>query len=110
MKINEQDLQRAAGEIGLSPSQAEALWQQLKTGSEVEAHFEAAQVGYYFGAVLVIGAMGWFMTNGWDSFPGWQLSAIAIGYASVFFLAGNSFGPSPSFGFPPVCWLPWVFA
>jgi hypothetical protein len=63
VKIDEQDLQRAADRVGLSPGQAEALWQQLKASSEVEAHFEAAHVGYYFGALLVIGAMGWFMTN-----------------------------------------------
>lgn len=57
-------------------------------------------MGYYFGALLVIGAMGWFMTNGWDSFRGWQLSAIAIGYASVFFLAGRQLWSQPFFRIP----------
>ena len=100
MKINEQDLQRAAVETGLSTGQAHALWQRLQTRSEVEAHFGPAHVGYYFGALLVIGAMGWFMTNGWDSFQGWQLFAIAGGYAAVFFLAGKLLWPQPLFRIP----------
>lgn len=86
--------------MGLSPGQGRALWVRLQTRSEVEAHFEPAHVGYYFGALLVIGAMGWFMTNGWDSFRGWQLFVIAGGYAAVFFLAGRQLWSQPLFRIP----------
>ena len=95
MKINEQDLTRAALETGLSAEHAQAVWRQLQTRSEVEEHFEPAHVGYYFGALLVIGAMGWFVTKGWDSFRGWQLFAIASGYAAAFFLAGKRLWSQP---------------
>lgn len=100
MKISEQDLQRAAQETGLSTEQAQALWRQLQIRSDAEAHFGAAHVGYYFGALLVIGAMGWFMTNGWDSFAGWQVFAIASAYAAVFVLAGRWLWPSTLFRIP----------
>lgn len=100
MKISEQELECAALETGLSREHAHALWRQLKTKSEVEAHFEPAHVGYYFGALLVIGAMGWFVTNGWDSFRGWQLFMIAGGYATVFFLAGKQLWPRSLFRIP----------
>jgi hypothetical protein len=100
MNINEEDLRHAALRTGLSSEQAQSLWQQLQARSEVEAHFGAIHVGYYFGALLVIGAMGWFMTNGWDSFAGWQVSAIAAGYAAVFFLAAWWLWPQKLFRIP----------
>jgi hypothetical protein len=100
VRISQQDLERAAPDAGLSPEQAQALWRELKARSEVEAHFEPAHVGYYFGALLVIGAMGWFMTRGWDSFRGWQLFAIACGYAVVFLLAGRQLWSQPLFRIP----------
>jgi hypothetical protein len=100
MNINEEELRQAALQTGLSSEQAQSLWQQLQTGSEVEAHFGAIHVGYYFGALLVIGAMGWFMTNGWDSFAGWQVSVIATGYAAVFFLAARWLWPQKLFRIP----------
>ena len=100
MKIIEQELERAVMETGLSRDHAQAIWRKLHTHSEVEAHFEYAHVGYYFGALLVIGAMGWFMTNGWDSFRGWQLFAIAAGYAAVFSIVGRQVWTQPLFRIP----------
>lgn len=100
MKISKQQLERAAVVTGLSSEQSQAIWQQLETRSDVEAHFEPAHVGYYFGALLVIGAMGWFMTNGWDSFQGWELFAIASGYAAIFLLVGRWLWLQPLFKIP----------
>ena len=42
MKFNEQELRRAALESGLSAEQTQALWQQLQTRSDAEAHFGPA--------------------------------------------------------------------
>jgi hypothetical protein len=100
MKISKQELERAAIETGLSSEHAQAIWQQLETRPEMEAHFEPAHVAYYFGALLVIGAMGWFMSKGWDSFRGWQLFAIASGYAAIFLLVARSLWPQPLFKIP----------
>ncbi len=100
VKINEQELQRAVVATGLSREHAQAIWRQLQTESDAQAHFEPAHVGYYFGALLVIGAMGWFMTNGWDSFAGWELFAIAGGYAAVFLFTGWMLRSKPLFQIP----------
>jgi hypothetical protein len=100
MKIGEHDLERAAAEAGLSAEQSHAIWQRLQTRSELEGHFEPAHVGYYFGALLVIGAMGWFITDGWDTFKGWQLATIAAGYAAVFVLVARHLWRKPLFKIP----------
>ena len=100
MKINERELERAVVAAGLSADQSRTIWQKLQLRSQEEAHFEPAHVGYYFGALLVIGAMGWFMTQGWDGFTGWQLAAIAIGYAAVFILVGRQLWGKTLFRIP----------
>ncbi|MGH9522276.1 MAG: hypothetical protein ACRD3E_07065 [Terriglobales bacterium] len=89
MRISEQDLTDAAVQCGLTPTQAHGLWLELETKPTIDGRFEPAHVGYFFGALLVIGAMGWFMTRGWDSFRGWQLSIISAGYAAIFLIAGT---------------------
>jgi len=88
MKITQQELESACARAGLSPDETRAVWAELEAKSAVEARFEPAHIAYFFGALLVIGAMGWFMTNGWDSFEGWQLSAISVGYAAIFLIVG----------------------
>ena len=97
LRISERQLERAVVEVGLSPDQSRSIWLCLQTKSEVEAHCEPAHVGYYFGALLVIGAMGWFITDGWNTFRGWQLTTIAAGYAAVFFLVGRRLWIKPLF-------------
>lgn len=100
MRISERQLERAVVEVGLSPDQSHAIWLRLQARSEVEVHFEPAHVGYFFGALLVIGAMGWFITEGWDTFKGWQLATIAAGYAAIFFLVGRGLWLKPLFRIP----------
>lgn len=89
IKIGEKQLQNAVIESGCTASQAATIWQRLQESSQQQSRFEPAHVGYFFGALLVIGAMGWFITDGWDNFKGWQLATIATGYAAVFVLVGR---------------------
>jgi hypothetical protein len=100
INIGEEQLQKAVAEAGLSPEVASRLWTELSAATESEPRFEAAHVGYYFGALLVIGAMGWFMTSGWDSFQGWQLFAIAAAYAALFVVVAARLWPKPMFRIP----------
>jgi len=100
MKITQRDLELAVTDAGLPAENAHSIWQNLLTRSDAEAHFEPAHVGYYFGALLVIGAMGWFMSKGWDSFSGWQLSTISIGYAVIFLIVANRLAAQPLFRIP----------
>ena len=46
-------------------------------------------VAYYFGALIVIGAMGFFMNLGWERFGGGGIFVIAAAYAGVFVVAGR---------------------
>jgi hypothetical protein len=100
VKITQPDLELAVAKAGLTPEQSQLIWQHLENRSDVEGRFEAAHVGYYFGALLVIGAMGWFMTNGWDSFTGFELFLIASTYAAVFALIGRQLWKQLSFRIP----------
>ena len=99
MKITEKDLDRAVAEAGLPPEHSQLIWKQLQVPG-VHGSFEPAQVAYFFGALLVIGAMGWFMTRGWDSFQGWQLSALAMGYAAIFITVARPLWKQPLFRVP----------
>jgi hypothetical protein len=82
--ISEQQLRKAVEGAGLGPDIFERIQTQLAEQSQVASSFEAAHVAYYLGAMLIIGAMGWFITNAWDNLSGFALSAIAILYAVVF--------------------------
>src|SRR5947207_15966476 len=62
---------------GFTRDQSALLWSKLESSPGDDSRLEPAHVGYFFGALLVIGAMGWFITDGWDRFAGWQLTAIA---------------------------------
>jgi hypothetical protein len=51
--------------------------------------FDLPHVAYYFGALVVISAMGWFMTLGWERFGGGGILAISLVYAACFVIAGG---------------------
>jgi len=89
MRIDQSQLDHAMSELGFTREQSAVLWGKLDSTPGVESRFEPAHVGYFFGALLVIGAMGWFITDGWDRFAGWQLTAIALFYAGSFVMAGS---------------------
>lgn len=88
MNIDRDSLLRAAARADIPPAQAERLWIELEQ-SPAKAGFVPAHIAYYFGALVVIGAMGWFMTRGWEDFGGGGLAVIAAGYAAIFVLVGR---------------------
>jgi hypothetical protein len=95
MEIQRADLEWAAGQGVITPRQAEALWvaleQRAAAAPPVAARprFDLVHVAYYFGALIVIGAMGWFMNVGWERFGGGGILAISLAYAVAFVLAGR---------------------
>jgi len=97
MRVNQSQLERAMSELGFTRDQSALLWGKLESQPGVESRFEPAHVGYFFGALLVIGAMGWFITDGWDRFTGWQLTTIALVYAALFVVAGSSVWRKPMY-------------
>jgi hypothetical protein len=84
------DLQSAVAAGILSSSQAEHLWQACGERAAARPRFDAAHVAYYAGAVIVLAAMGWLITEAWDSMNGIALTLIAGAYAAAFWLAGET--------------------
>lgn len=65
-----------------------------ETGSEPHQHrsrFDLAHLAYYFGAMIIISALTWFVVSAWENLPGWGLSVISAVYAAGFALAGRHF-------------------
>jgi hypothetical protein len=91
MRVTRDDIVKAAIRIGLTEEQASSLWQALGTTTEDQPGFHAAHVAYYFGALIVAGAMGWFVTMAFDRLAGGMLTLIALAYAAVALLAARYF-------------------
>jgi len=100
MKISKKDLERAVSQGVLSSEQAEQLWNSLEANHAVQPHFCPAQVAYYFGAMIVISAMGWFMTLAWENLGGPGIFVVASIYAVCFSLAGRTLWQQKSFQIP----------
>jgi hypothetical protein len=83
-KISVAELQAAVERAGLPEDAWERIQAILTAEPETAPAFEAAHVSYYLGALLIIGAMGWFITNAWDRLSGWTIAGIALAYAVVF--------------------------
>jgi hypothetical protein len=84
------DLQTAVGDNVVSAEQADRLWDIFAHRTSARPRFDAAHVAYYAGAVIVLSAMGWFITNAWDSLDGFGVTLIALAYAAAFWMAGET--------------------
>lgn len=90
MDISKKDLDNAVAQQLLSAEQAKNLWTLWETQNKQRPRFDFAHVAYYFGALIVISAMTWFMTEAWEIFGGAGIFTIAITYAFCFGLVGRS--------------------
>lgn len=90
MRLTREDLEQAVDDGILSEAQAGRLWEALALRQRGRPRFDAPHVAYYFGALLVIAAMGWFMTEAWESLGGGGILVIAVVYALCFVLAGRT--------------------
>src|SRR4030095_5055177 len=90
MKISKNDFKSAAYEILPDEEQLEAIWRAMELRTASVSQFNLAHVIYYFGALIVISAMGWYMTLGWESFGGSGIAAISLAYAIGFFFVGRA--------------------
>src|ERR1700689_1200884 len=91
MKISKSDLARAATEGVITAEGADRLWATLERDPNLtHAKFDVANVAYYFGALIVMSAMGWLMNLGWERFGGAGIFSLAALYAALFILAGRT--------------------
>lgn len=89
MQLQKEDLSWAAAQGLLNAGQADELWAALEQRSAGRPKFDAANVLYYFGALIIIGAMSFFMTLGWETFGGRGIFFVSAGYAVIFVLCGH---------------------
>jgi hypothetical protein len=90
LTINRDDLTAVAAAQGLTDADADRLWAALVAHGTGRQRFDAAHVAYYFGALVVISAMGFFMTLAWSAVGGIGLTALAAAYGVAFWMAGES--------------------
>lgn len=100
MRIEKDDLKWAAAQGAIDPSQADKLWDVLSERAADRPRFGLVHILYYFGALLVIGAMGWFMTSAWEDIGGQGVFAISVLYAAVFVGLGYRWWDRPGLRVP----------
>lgn len=89
MQIQRDDLDDAVRADILATDQADALWKHLQNRATergergVPSTVDAAQIAYYAGALIVMGAMGWFATEALEQ-SGALLLPIGLVYAGIF--------------------------
>jgi len=70
MKVSRRDLDGAAARGIISREQAGELWRVFGERTPHAPKFDLPHVAYYFGALVVISAMTWFVTLAWEDFGG----------------------------------------
>lgn len=89
-RFDAQDLARAVAAGILQPGQDHVLLDFLKQQPQERASFQLAHVAYYFGALLIMGAMGWLLTEAWMSIGDSALLLVALSYIALLTLAGKA--------------------
>ncbi len=89
MDLSRAELEEAVARKILDASQASALWSFLGERQKGRSRFTGLHVAYYSGALVVIAAMGWLMTLGFQRMGPWAVSGIAAAYAVVFVALGS---------------------
>jgi hypothetical protein len=100
MKLDLSDLEKAAAKGLITPEQAQPLWHWLSAQKPTSGSFNAAGVGSYAGALLIIGAMSWWLVEGWSLLTGPQVFMVGIAYTSVFLGLGVWMNKRPHLHLP----------
>lgn len=91
MQIEKSRLESAALKAGINKSQIEELWNELQSDPDpVVSKFSLSHVLYYFGAMIVIVALGWFLGIVWERFGSGGILALVLAYMVAFVIAGNA--------------------
>jgi hypothetical protein len=89
MQIDRGDLDAAVSRQIVDGGQADALWRFFGERHPARARFTGLNVAYFFGALVVIAAMGWLMTLGFQKMGPWAVCAVAVVYGAAFAVAGD---------------------
>lgn len=84
MQTTKDAFDRAAAETGIAPEQAAALWTRLEQSGAAGPSFNSLNIAYYFGGLVIIGAMTFFFGLAWESVGGLGIFLLALAYGLVF--------------------------
>lgn len=87
MKISKSKLLDACSKAGLDNISAKKIWVELE--KENSSKFNIENLAYYFGALIIMSSMGWFMTEAWDSIGGLGISFLGTIYFVIFLIFGR---------------------
>lgn len=87
-RFDAKDLARAVSAGVLKPGQDQALLEFLKRQPSTQASFQLAHVAFYFGALLIMAAMGWLLSEAWMRIGDSALLLIALAYIGGLTLSG----------------------
>ncbi|MDD0973433.1 DUF2157 domain-containing protein [Pseudomonas fontis] len=87
-RFDAKDLARAVSAGVLNPGQDLALLDFLKQQPAQQASFQLAHVAFYFGALLIMGAMGWLLNEAWMRIGDSALLMVALLYIASMTIAG----------------------
>lgn len=87
MKISKNDLLEASKKNLLQAEQVDPLWQYFQEHKVDHPSFHLTHVIYYFGGVLLLASMSWFLTSAGND--GLALMLISLGFGAVYVFAGR---------------------
>jgi hypothetical protein len=87
LKIKKLDLEWASSKGLLKKEQVDPLYNALEQRPGVKSAFDLVHIIYYFGALLIIFGMGWFLNEAWDTAGGKALFFLGLIYVIIFTLA-----------------------
>lgn len=87
-RFDARDLARAVDAGVLNPGQDQALLTFLQRQPAQQASFQLAHVAFYFGALLIMGAMGWLLSEAWMRIGDSALLSIALAYIALLTVGG----------------------
>jgi hypothetical protein len=91
MNVTRNQFDAAAVEAGIPAEYAAVLWSRLEHSAKDEQKFNPLNVAYYFGGLVILGAMTFFFGLAWESVGGFGVFALALVYCAVFAAMGLYF-------------------
>jgi len=89
LKVDKEQLARAVDAGVLQAGQDRALFAFLQAQGQTRASFQLSHVAYYFGALLIMGAMGWLLNKAWNQVGDIALLLISVTYMVLFLLTAS---------------------
>lgn len=83
MEISKDSFFAASSRLDIPKEKANALWTTLEQSSTHHHASSFSKLIFYFGALIIISGMTWFMQLGWELFGGGGIFLIAASYALV---------------------------